>query len=272
MYVEGNPVNFNDPTGRIKETEATSADSIVNRLKDKGIIITRTWGKRIYFTMSTIDPLSTLDIGCMWAEGNWELKELRWVEEAIVDIAHAMHGSDKLSSVFNGVTISRDTNKLRRQVIRGEPVPAYSPPVGSSIMGDIVLQDYNFSDTKDYAKFTFVHELGHVWDYQTGGRLSHELRDLTGGWICLGEICFVNTSMSPIIEPSPDTRIVCEQNPMLKSCKKLPYSYDNTGGGPGSENWAQAFAYYVYDGYNPDTIGLHKIRRQYVKKQIANIR
>jgi hypothetical protein len=59
---------------------------------------------------------------------------------------------------------------------------------------------------------------------------------------------------------------------MLKSCKKLPYSYDNTGGGPGSENWAQAFAYYVYDGYNPDTIGLHKIRRQYVKKQIANIR
>jgi RHS repeat-associated protein len=270
-YVDSNPVNAKDPTGHIKETEAISADSIVGRLKNKGIVIKKDWG--IYITFSTIDPLSTFQ--CGWLEGNWELKELRWTEEAILDLTHAMHGSDKLTSVFNGVTINRTTDILKRSP-KGE-VPGYSPPVGSSIIGNIVLQDYNFSDTKDYAKFTIVHEFGHVWDYRTGKRLSSELMQLTGGWVCVnslffGETCFVDTSISPIIEPSPDTWTACVQNPTLKGCEKLPYSYDNTGGGEGTENWAQALAYYVYDGYNPDTTGLHKIRRQYVKKQIANIR
>jgi hypothetical protein len=38
-YVDSNPVNAKDPMGHVKETEATSADSVVARLADKGVII-----------------------------------------------------------------------------------------------------------------------------------------------------------------------------------------------------------------------------------------
>ena len=264
-YVDANPVNAKDPTGHIKEDERISADSIVIRLATQGIRIDKDWG--VYVTFSTISPLATAQ--CGWASGNWELEELRWTEEALDDLKRVLGGWEKFRSTYTGVTIRRTGDILSE-------IPAYAPPGITSVAGDIVMQDYLFNSSKDYAKFTIIHEFGHVWDYKTGKRLSSELMDLVGGWVCNGSFCVVYPSLA--YERPPDFLRKCLNQNTASSdseCQELPYSYQNTGAGDGTENWAQAFAFFAYEsqgGYRPDLyIGLKKIRRQYVKKQIANL-
>ena len=82
------------------------------------------------------------------------------------------------------------------------------------------------------------------------------------------------------LELPPDTNKTCESLADRYSYRCLsnpPYSEQLGGGflGPGTEDWAQTVAYYVYgDEYNTSTIGLGSspIRRQYVKEQIDKLR
>jgi hypothetical protein len=108
-----------------------------------------------------------------------------------------------------------------------------------------------------------------------GMRLSSELMQLTGGWVCMFDSNGVDNcyfDASTIIEHAPDTLKKClKPGTSDEDCLEVVYSYTNTGAGEGTENWAQALAYYVYPNYSPKTIGLKPIRRQYVKKQIANL-
>jgi len=269
-YVEGNPVNAIDPTGHIAEgREAEQAESVRLRLAVYGIKITKDWGNYMdyYLTPSGIQSGS-----CQWTEGNWRLQELKWVEEAVDRLKMKLGGPDKIQSAVGQLTV----NNVRIPSFGSmmSPPGAWNYVVGGDI---VILQN---STDEDWYKFTFVHEFGHVWDYRTGNKLSHNLMKELGTWICIdptGNIpCYWDPSQS--VEPPPDTLKLCITDPTNADCIEPPYSstYGHSGrlfSKPRAEDWAQTFAYFVYRDYDDETtIGLRSIRNQYVKKQISNLR
>jgi hypothetical protein len=212
--------------------------------------------------------------GCEWQDGSWRsVGELRLVKEAVVKLAQKLGSEEKFKAAYNpGVLISRWTTE-------GRTIRSFAPPgAPAQILGDVILPAYTFNYSDDYARFEGVHELGHVWDYRTGMRLSSGLMSLVGGWVCKnypdGEDCYID--MSKAKELPPDTLRMCVKpsspKDKLYCLQNLPYSYLDTGAGPGTENWAQALAYYVYPSYDSkNTIRFGSIRRQYVEEQIAKL-
>ncbi|MBE0411645.1 MAG: hypothetical protein IBX69_18110, partial [Anaerolineales bacterium] len=108
---------------------------------------------------------------CGWDEGNWRsLRELELVEEALKDIAPNPPGVmsyDQFHNKFKRVAFRRWNN---------DKILAFAPPgLLAYVMGDIVLTNTVFGESEDWTKYTIVHEMGHVWDYRTGHRLSRGL-------------------------------------------------------------------------------------------------
>ncbi len=263
--MEGNPVNYIDPTGHIAEKEGIHADNINVRLQLKGVHIYKDWG--YMYTGSNLIRRES----CGWNIGRWNIKDLEYIDNAMKDLEKALGGSGKIQSAVGQLSINKG-------YIIGYLTTMMAPPniLNYFFNADILVQESATATNEEWYKFTVVHEFGHVWDYRMGIRLSFDLMKLTGGWICANWDdpyygCYFDSST--IIEDAPDTLEIC-LNPATSNnsvCQKIVYSYQNTGGGAGTENWAQAFAYYVYENYRPRTIGLRPIRRQYVKKQIANL-
>jgi RHS repeat-associated protein len=289
-YVEGNPINKIDPSGFISETDSDQADFIADQLQlDYGITIMKDWGyKPIY---SIIPDLNGVVLGCNWSEGNWRnLAELKLTKDAINDLSIALKGNENLKSAIGNVRINR------QPYVFG--VPAFSPPGLLSIIGNIVIEDYLFDNANSYngafGKFSIVHELGHVWDYKTNNKLSHNMMVALGTWVCPEGVnenlperqCWFpykhTNSNGQVVsaEPAPDTTRYCDEKPNDPNClKNPPYSskYGYLLGAPfftqpGAEDWAQTLAYFVYTKYQSETtIGLGSTRRQYVQDQIDNL-
>ena len=260
MYTKGNPINYIDPTGHITEKEGIHADNISVRLRLKGVYIYKDWG----FMYSGSIPYGTTN--CGWNIGRWNIKDLEYIDDAMKDLEKALGGSGKIRAAIGELSINKG-------FVNGRMM---SPPSMLNYLfnADILVQESAIATNKEWYKFTIVHEFGHVWDYRMGKRLSFDLMQLTGGWVCQDWVnrTGCHLAMSQVIEYSPDTLIDCDGYSTEEKCRALPYSYENTGGGIGIENWAQTLAYYVYPNYRSSTtIGLQPIRRQYVKKQIANL-
>ncbi len=281
-YAEENPINSVDPSGHITIQEASAAENDVKELTRLfNVQITIDWGYILVPEMTdshSIHP-GVVKNGCMWYPGNWgHVHELDLVLRAVKDLSQKFGSGDTGAQVFreiyNHVLISRWNTY---------PFSSFAPPGNlAQTLGDVVLPDLTFDspyNTDNYARFSIVHELGHVWDYRTGNQLSLGLMKALHSWVCdtdpARNYCYWDPSKA--IEPAPDATINCNPKQPGAGCPRGKTPYSQTYGmpvlgriieGPGWEDWAQSLAYYVYPSYDPNTYGLEQTRRNYVQKQI----
>ena len=158
----------------------------------------------------------------------------------------------------------------------GKKIRSFAPPIGASILGDIVLTDYVFNSTEEFAKYSVAHELGHVWDHRTGHDLSFGLINALDTWVCDIEGCYWLPFIAP--ELPPGTMVGCEVEDIITGENGCEWPYAATYGmgafieGPGWEDWAESFASYVYPTFytNQGKLGLKEggIRETYVREKI----
>jgi RHS repeat-associated protein len=295
IYAYESPLRYVDPSGYIAEgQEDQDASEIVNRLEVKyNVRILKDWGYRPIQNLSLLPSVipSNLALGCYWETGNWRSKqELSLIEETVKDVAIKLGGEDKFISAMRNVDINR-----------AESGPAWSPPppILSNLLGDIVLPDELFDESKGWFKYTLTHELGHKWDYEDNYNLSQGLMKKLGTWICntSGNNCkwypFAhhidpNTLESSWEMPAGVNNGCTGLPPYDSNC---PEAYALTWGagglepqrtivalfewGPGLDDWAESFANIVYPLYylSIRRSGLVRggIREKYVNEKIHSI-
>jgi RHS repeat-associated protein len=292
LYGWSNPIRYRDPSGLITQAEAPRAQEIVESLvRIYGIGITQDWGWRY---VPTTNPYAYTNLNTCpkyWVEGNWRsLSELERVKESIEDIAPGKMSINTFQLPFQRVEISRTSV----EVLFGNEVRSFAPPgILATVLGDVVLGNYAFDHGAEFARFTAVHELGHVWDYRSGDQLSFGLMQALDTWICEdnGNNCHwapyfsrVDEATLEIMypEPYPGTPKKCGDEPpspshKVSGCEEPPYAATYGGfpllTGPGAEDWAESFASYVYPNFYPSRgrVGLKSggIRETYIE-QILN--
>jgi RHS repeat-associated protein len=254
-YVEGNPINFVDPSGYITKNEEDLADQILDKLKDKyEVLIHKDYG--------------TINGGYGYCEKGWNpgawrtINELQWIEEGIDKAVSVMGGAGNFKSAMQGqVMILR----LGIPEIDFSVIPIIGPYIGSQPRGfappggliDVALPDQVFNKGEAYAEYTTAHELGHVWDRRTSLRLSNELMLYMGTLVCDGMGgCRFDVSAGKELPPGNIQENYASKNAM--------------------EDWAEAFAstiYPEYYGQAPKTEwrGIGPIREQFVRDQINEL-
>jgi len=255
-YTEGNPVNYTDPTGYIKEgSESQEAELILEKLNNfYDVEIKKDWGYLNEF-VDTDNFYINSSMICEWLPGNWRsVDELRYVLKAVNKAAQGMGGPSKFRSAMNNNPV-----RVTRISIDGDDFRHRALPIV-----DIVYSNYAMTN-EEFIIYSTIHELGHVWDIRTGFRLSEGLAIVAGPYYCTGdddlwgeegEGCFYD----PNREPPPG-----DPNP-----KK---NYVETSFLHNEEDWAESFANYIDPSYylNKGSRGLGPIRRRYVQDQIKAI-
>jgi hypothetical protein len=213
---------------------------------------------------------------CVWSQGSWRnLDELRLVQDAVNLIATEMGSPAKFRSAMGTVKIARWNN---------DKILPFAPPIGSSVLGDIVLTNYIFDGGASYATKTLIHEFGHVWDKQTGYGLSKGLVSALGTMQCKGSLyqgCLWLPSSSSEIPPGTNAGCSVDDIYNHRPGCNLPYANTYGGGGPwledaGWEDWADSFAAYLFPAYQI-SVGRTNlvpggVREVYVKFQLEHVR
>jgi RHS repeat-associated protein len=102
-YTEGNPVNFTDPSGYIKEgNQSQKADLIVEKLKQYNAHIEKDWGSQLI-------PSGYLYYsGCEWEEGLWTVDQLSTVLASFNKIRNRLNISEaKVAKILRATTFKR---------------------------------------------------------------------------------------------------------------------------------------------------------------------
>ena len=268
-YVESNPVIYVDHTGHIKESDASTATSIIDSLFNNYSVSIfkdyRFYDVQVPQVENANARIVKWKCEKAWYEGAWEnLHEIEWVRDAIEEMGNAMGGAAKFKAAMHGtVKISRwDVSRDPILTINGNEiigsVRGFAPPPEAGL-GDIVMPDHFFSAGDLYAKYGVVHELAHVWDRRSGKTLSEGISAVVGTkTVCnwLGFNCRYDLGIADGNEPPPGHHA-------------NPYA-----GVSAMEDWAEAFATFVYPAYYGQDQGndiLGPIRRQYVQEAIQNL-
>ena len=295
QYSRNNPIHDTDPSGLIPEppvsglgrldlgkSDADAAIDKVNKLQnfyDIRIIVDFGW--EIGFGATTVygtelplgthfipynDPdrngyLAMSSCSPNWIEGNWDLREIELVEEAVEKIAsvferdnpHSLSGDYLFRKAMGKTTILRSSSQ--------QPSRAYSYGFISRI--SLTDRDFNLSDGEYHEEWTVVHEFGHKWDAMTSSRLSTGMMNRV-----LQRQCTLVASGDLWCET------VYQESP--PGPREGQYARTNS-----REDWAQAFAAYILPSHSYvdtgrifgdlPTTGLGSIREDYVFQAIRGI-
>lgn len=190
VYVNGNPINYFDPTGHILENEAREANQIVNDLKRYSVNIKVDWGYSFYWRNEYLKP-GDPEFQCNWTFGRWSLNELKIVKGAVLRLNNAM--GYKLRNNIGVVYIAKlDENDIRacgRGCTNGNEITLRDKglkPFGipSSLTNYYVKRP---SSSVNFDQWTVVHEIAHAWDHAHNSRLSKGLEEYTGGFTSLSK-------------------------------------------------------------------------------------
>ncbi len=242
-YVEGNPINYADPTGFITTEESGDAANIVMDLVTNyqiGVVID--WGyiseeNGQYFALSINPSPEWIGVlsqyGCWkWITGEWSLEELIELQDGVHRLAKEMKGKF-VSNMPTGFKITQKDLENPGEFDRPNT---------------IILDSYS-TNPKDFDHWTVVHEFAHAWDYNYNWSLSDGLMAFTGGLI------------NPRIPPKG-----CDEQNWRPGCNLAGYFY---GGVPAKgsdvnfnkkEDFAESVAAYIY----PDEA------QAYVKDRFSN--
>ncbi len=218
-YVDGNPINYTDPTGFIKQNEAGDADAIVEKLKVYHVFVSVDWGTGDYWNTITSSV-------CNWRDGLWTLGELKALKRGTIDLANAMGGLNKFIFNIGGVTVLK----------------AATVDPGAAAASALHRIKVNSRLDDELNSWSAVHELAHVWDINSGNRFSAALAEITGS--------FTDPYHKPIkcdIDPNNPRRLK-----RFRGCNDAGYYYGGTppaGAGVDFnilEDFAESVATYVY--------------------------
>ena len=248
-YVEGNPVNYTDPTGHIKEgMQAKKAELILEKLKRYNVYIKKDWGYAlvpdpVQYPITTTGPKPWI---CEWQEGNWRnAHELELTYEAIKFMAKELGGPDKFRNAMKGYPID-----IKRYTDYSNWAGFAPHPSIDQFFGEVMLFNGAFNDSEERAKGYVVHELAHVWDFRNGFQLSDDLADLVGpySFSCVLEYCTV------IWDPD-------------SASHHFPTEYSKNNK---REFWADVFKVYLFPRL-ADLNSLSPMVENYVQQKIATI-
>jgi hypothetical protein len=194
----------------ITRADSTEADQIVQDLADSyGMTVVKDWGEQE--TEAAPDG---------WQGGEWSMEELNTLHKGVADLAEAMGGPEKFIENIGRITISQVEMKYRGLAsIHG--IKFTAAPISIDM-------------------WTVVHELAHVWDANSGWRLSRALESYTGGHTNL---------LTAAIRKA---RGQCDERRRMPGCNRYGYFYGDVPPAGSDQNFnrkedfAESVASYVY--------------------------
>lgn len=159
-------MNYTDPSGFIKQSEAQEAYQIVIDLLVYNVYVEVDWGGSNWYN-APFNPL-VFNLGCSWLEGDWSLKELKGLRKGVVDLSRAMGGLNKFVAKLGHVVVVQEA-------LSGTNFDKAAVGSAHSIRVNSLLND-------KFTNWSAVHELGHVWDGNNNWKLSSLLEAYTGGY------------------------------------------------------------------------------------------
>jgi len=172
MYVEGNPVNYVDPSGHISEADDIVAQIITADLRIRfNVEIVKDWGN-LYtspyqtFINDLIDENGyDIDLTCNWRPRNWRnINELEYVRDGAEKIADQMGGPAKFRSAMKNMPVEVARVKTLPPPFNENTGLALPETFGYYMVRGIMLPDRAFNSNDKMVNYTTIHELGHAWD------------------------------------------------------------------------------------------------------------
>jgi RHS repeat-associated protein len=202
-YVNGNPVNYIDPTGHIEEGQARDAFGIMTRLKSNyNASIVVDWGytnNGVLIGLLPIRPdlLALYGYDCVkWEKGLWELDQLSATESAYNKIRDRLNVPESVVARILGPTSLRRVDQIQSWFV-DNPVADASPS------GLIRLSAKAFKTNSLPREWFILHELGRIFDFQgSGGSYKSQkfLEEFQQG-PCVWSWCPYNPSDDPYTTP-----------------------------------------------------------------------